>query len=85
MKLVAIVHNTNHKYNSTLIGDIIIVDSNLTYDINYNLCYKEVEHDRHDKWKRCLVGSKESFLYRFMVNHNLMKHCVTNIEIIGVL
>ena len=74
MKLVAIVENVNQEWNENLIGDIVILDSNLCVSGDNKLCYEEAENNR--------LPSKKYDLLQLVFN---LKHEVDNVEIIGVL
>ena len=71
MKLIAVVENVNQEVNENMIGDIILVDSELVSSYNYELCYLSEDtwpYEGHKWWQSIS-------LY----------HEVSNLEIIGVL
>jgi len=72
MKLVAIITNVNQKGNENLVGQIVLLNEELTHDAKYELCYEEFGYQ--DSSNRSLV--QEIFE---------LKHSVVNVEIIGVL
>jgi hypothetical protein len=73
MKLVAIVENVNQDYNRNLVGDIVILDSELCVSGDDKLCYREVEHNR---------SIANHNVFQLLWN---LKHEVDNVEIIGEL
>lgn len=78
MKLVAYVEKVNNPINERFVGTIVIVDSELTHDSQYELCYVEVENGRGGySGKKTLLQNMQDIIG--------VKHSVSNIEIIGVL
>jgi len=72
MKLVAIVENVNQKKNKNLVGQIVILDPELTMSGDFELCYEEDD---------CRYRTDRTWLQNLLPP----RHSVANIEIIGVL
>jgi len=76
MKLVAIVENVNQKQNRNLIGDIIVVDSEMYTGIDFYPGYSEDYHERYLRYDN---------YYSLLQKVCTLRHEVTNITILGVL
>lgn len=74
MKYVAVIENVSRSENINLIGEIVIVDKELTVDIAAELCYRESSLMDYGIYDR---GRKRYQEFTIL-------HSVSNLEIIGI-